>query len=396
MAAQDLAGPYKKAHNEGRTLIFIDESGPFRSPSQKPHRCRSWAPRGQTPVLKFNFNWHKLSVAAGLTLRNFYFRLYPGAIGQTDLIDFLKALLRHIDKPLLIVWDRLPAHRSRLVREFIELSEGHIVTEYLPPYAPELNPVEYIWAYWKQHELPNVCPKDYGELSRRARQALRPPAPQTALDYCLLEAVFSLLRLTLFYARLNSAEFPAETPLHQVVKAQIVNLQVVGTTALWKSCQARKTSQQVRSRLRRIASEKSFRLRWRNRNLMATPAALSSGRYHTGGGLTALENGHVLGFTIQAWRAGKGRTPTEPAGRPRRPSCTTGAAAPGNGRRPKEPTMCGRITQQLPSDQICDLYSLQGTLLPANRQPRYNGAPGQDFTACRVDENGARAIALLR
>ena len=58
--------------------------------------------------------------------------------------------------------------------------------------------------------------------------------------------------------------------------------------------------------------------------------------------------------------------------------------------------MCGRITQQLPSDQICDLYSLQGILLPANRQPRYNGAPGQDFTACRVDENGSRAIARLR
>ena len=83
-------------------------------------------------------------MSAGLTLRNFYFRLYPGAIGQVEVIDFLKALLRHIDKPLLIVWDRLPAHRSRLVREFIELSEGHIVMEYLPPYAPELNPVEYI------------------------------------------------------------------------------------------------------------------------------------------------------------------------------------------------------------------------------------------------------------
>ena len=36
-----------------------------------------------------------------------------------------------------------------------------------------LNPVEYIWAYWKQHELPNVCPKDYGELNERARKALR-------------------------------------------------------------------------------------------------------------------------------------------------------------------------------------------------------------------------------
>ena len=96
-----------------------------------------------------------------------------GAIGELEVIDFLKALVRHIKQPLLIVWDRLPAHRSRLVQEFIELSEGHIATEYLPPYAPELNPVEYIWAYWKQHELPNVCPKDYWELDQRARKALR-------------------------------------------------------------------------------------------------------------------------------------------------------------------------------------------------------------------------------
>ena len=103
-------------------------------------------------MLQFNFNWDKLSVSAGLMLRNFYFRLYPDTIGQAKVIDFLKALL--------IVWDRLPTHRSRLVREFVELSEGNIVTEYLPAYAPELNPVEYIRSYWKQHELPNVCPKD--------------------------------------------------------------------------------------------------------------------------------------------------------------------------------------------------------------------------------------------
>ena len=127
----------KKARKQDRTIVFIDESGL----SQKPHRCRTWSPRGETPLLEFNFNWQKLSVSAGLTLRNFYFRLYPGAIGELEVIDFLKALVRHIDGPLMIVWDRLPAHRSRMVREFIELSEGHIVTEYLPAYAPELNPV---------------------------------------------------------------------------------------------------------------------------------------------------------------------------------------------------------------------------------------------------------------
>jgi len=45
--------------------------------------------------------------------------------------------------------------------------------EYLPGYAPELNPVEYIWGYWKQHALTNVCPKDYWGLDETARQTLK-------------------------------------------------------------------------------------------------------------------------------------------------------------------------------------------------------------------------------
>lgn len=132
-------------------------------------------------MLEFNYNWEKLSVSAGLTLKSFYFRLYEGAIGKLEVIDFLKALVRQIEQPLLLIWDRLPAHRSSLVQEFIALSDGHIVAEYLPSYAPELNPVEYIWAYWKQHELPNVCPRDYMELSQRARQALRRMRPKKRL-----------------------------------------------------------------------------------------------------------------------------------------------------------------------------------------------------------------------
>ena len=124
-------------------------------------------------MLAFNFNWKKLSAAAGITFRNFYFRLYEKAIGGPEVIDFLQALVRHIGRPLLVVWDGLPAHRSALVREFLAYSQGYIETERLPAYAPELNPVEYLWAYWKQHELPNVCPKDYWELDARARQALR-------------------------------------------------------------------------------------------------------------------------------------------------------------------------------------------------------------------------------
>jgi transposase len=89
------------------------------------------------------------------------------------VVDFLQALLRHIPGPLLIVWDRLSAHRSRITRDFIAGHAERLWVEYLPGYAPELNPVEYIWGYWKQHALPNVCPKDYWALGETARWTLK-------------------------------------------------------------------------------------------------------------------------------------------------------------------------------------------------------------------------------
>jgi len=89
------------------------------------------------------------------------------------VLDFLKSLVRHLPGPLLLIWDRLPGHRSRLVQDYISSLDGWIRQEFLPPYAPELNPVEFIWGYWKQHELPNVCPKDYYQLDEAARRTLR-------------------------------------------------------------------------------------------------------------------------------------------------------------------------------------------------------------------------------
>jgi transposase len=141
--------------------------------SQRPHRVRTWSPRGQTPILQYSFNWDKISVAAGITFHNFYFRLYKGSIKTAEVIDFLQAVLRHIRGPLTIVWDRLSAHKSKATRDFIASQGERLVVEYLPPYAPELNPVEYIWAYWKHHTLPNVCPKDYWSLDETARKTLK-------------------------------------------------------------------------------------------------------------------------------------------------------------------------------------------------------------------------------
>ena len=77
--------------------------------SERPHRVRTWAPRGQTPVLQYHFNWKVLSAAAGITWWNFYFRLYPATIRAPQVVDFLGHLLRHLPGKLLVVWDGLPA-----------------------------------------------------------------------------------------------------------------------------------------------------------------------------------------------------------------------------------------------------------------------------------------------
>jgi len=140
--------------------------------TERPHVCRTWAPRGQTPVLQHHFNWKNLAAIAGITYRNFYFRLYPGSIRWPQVIDFLRHLQAHLPDRLLIIWDGLAAHRSRKVQAHVEAQKGRIHLARLPAYAPELNPVEYLWGYWKQHGLPNFCAKDFQHLTRTARRAL--------------------------------------------------------------------------------------------------------------------------------------------------------------------------------------------------------------------------------
>lgn len=135
--------------------------------------ARTWAPRGQTPILQSSFTWKQLSVIAGVTFWNFYFRLFPGTIKGPQLVEFLSALTQQIRGKLLIIWDGLKAHKSRLVRQFVESKGDRLVIDYLPAYAPELNPVEYVWGHLKQHEMANLCASNLGEVSDFARRRLK-------------------------------------------------------------------------------------------------------------------------------------------------------------------------------------------------------------------------------
>ncbi len=135
---------------------------------------RTWAPRGQTPLLPYHFRrWEILSVMAGITWRNFYFRIYRNAVRTAQVIEFLAHLQRHLPRRLLIIWDNHGPHRSKALKRYVAAQGGRLTLEFLPGYAPELNPVEYIWAHLKQHELANLCPADLWALGAEARRALR-------------------------------------------------------------------------------------------------------------------------------------------------------------------------------------------------------------------------------
>jgi hypothetical protein len=131
-----VAADQKKAADEQRTLIFADEAA-FRL---LPAVVKSYAPAGATPVLRTPLRREHVSVMAGITPRGrLHLRVQERAFRGPDIVRFLQHLLRHIEGKLLLVWDGLPAHRSKIVRAFLGTEDGQrLHLERLPGYAPDL------------------------------------------------------------------------------------------------------------------------------------------------------------------------------------------------------------------------------------------------------------------
>ncbi len=95
--------------------------------------------------------------------------MHRGSVRSAQVAGFLYALKRHRRRPVILVWDRLPAHRSRAVQQVREQFRNWLSVEWLPAYAPELNPVEQLWAHLDATTLANTPPDDL----RRLRQSVR-------------------------------------------------------------------------------------------------------------------------------------------------------------------------------------------------------------------------------
>ena len=152
---------------EGATLVYLDEVG-F---ALKGVRRQTWAPRGETPLVTFPANWSKLSTIGAITSNGRFFQnTQQGAICSPGVTRFLSHLLDHVTGPVVVVLDNAGIHRSKAVQTFVE-SHERLSLVYLPPYAPELNPIELVWAYVKRNVLGNCCLRTVKELRARLVQA---------------------------------------------------------------------------------------------------------------------------------------------------------------------------------------------------------------------------------
>lgn len=88
----------------------------------------------------------------------FLFQTQPGSYTDRTLIAFLRNLRHHFrHQAVILIWDGLPAHRSRAMRAYLARQRSWLSVERLPGYAPELNPVELVWGNVKHTELANLC-----------------------------------------------------------------------------------------------------------------------------------------------------------------------------------------------------------------------------------------------
>lgn len=140
---------------------------------------RTWSRCGQTPVLRHvGRNRKKVSAIAALCVSpdrrqvRLYFQLLVKANFNSRAVRrFLRQLARHFHEALLLVWDRAKIHRDLHTAVLVDVMQWRQF--YFPPYAPELNPVEYVWGYLKTNPLANLACPDLGLLAASSRRHTR-------------------------------------------------------------------------------------------------------------------------------------------------------------------------------------------------------------------------------
>ena len=137
----------RQAKADGGDVFFWDESG-FRADAV---HGRTWGVRGQTPVVDRPGQRQSISAASAVNARGgFWYCTYEGGLTAELFVSLLRKMMRHRTKPVHLVADGLPAHKTKLVKDYVQSTAGRLTLHILPGYAPELNPDEAVWSHMKR------------------------------------------------------------------------------------------------------------------------------------------------------------------------------------------------------------------------------------------------------
>ena len=137
----------KRAKKRNAEIFFWDESG-FRADAVQG---KTWGVKGQTPIILVPGTRQSVSAASAVNARGgFWCATYKGGMNAELFIALLKAMMFRRKKPVLLILDSLPAHKAKIVKDYVASTEGRLEFHFLPGYAPELNPDEMVWNYMKR------------------------------------------------------------------------------------------------------------------------------------------------------------------------------------------------------------------------------------------------------
>jgi transposase len=147
---------------------------------------RTWSPQGQTPVHNSWDRHDRLSAISALSVAPFYqrfglyFHLQEENIRTPEVVAFIKSLQRHLHRHIIVILDRWSVHRAA-VRKLIQSRAKWFQVEWLPAYAPELNPTEGVWDHTKYADLANFIPQDLEHLSAAVAASVATQRPDKSL-----------------------------------------------------------------------------------------------------------------------------------------------------------------------------------------------------------------------
>jgi len=136
-----------RAKRRGAEIYFWDESG-FRADVVQG---TTWGVKGRTPIVAVPGTRQSVSAASAVNAKGaFWFATYQGAMSAELFITMLGQIMRRRKKPLFVILDSLPAHKAKVVQNYVKSTGGKLELYFLPGYAPELNPDELVWNYMKR------------------------------------------------------------------------------------------------------------------------------------------------------------------------------------------------------------------------------------------------------